>query len=188
MPRAASDDRRAEFLAAALRRGPCTSSRTGKEVEIMANIIKKQDTTTPTHRRTWDPWQMMRDALLDPFGAMTPRGQMWNPSFEVRETEDAFLFKADLPGIKDDDVEIELNGSRLAISGKREAEHEDREGDTVYAYERSFGSFYRAFNLPDNVDTENVSCDLKSGVLTLVVPKKEGPQPKKIQIGKGQKA
>jgi HSP20 family protein len=128
--------------------------------------------------------------MFDPFGEMTPYAsqQMWNPNFEVRETKDAFLFKADLPGIKQEDVDIELHGNRLAISGKRDSEHEDKDGDTVYAYERSFGSFYRAFTLPDNADTENVSCDLKEGVLTLAVPKKAGPQPKKIAIGKGKKA
>ena len=151
----------------------------------MANMIKKNEGTQhPARRRSWDPWEMLRD----PFGAMTPYQQVWTPSFEVRETKDAFVFKADLPGIKQEDVDIELHGNRLAISGKRDSEHEEKDGDTVYAYERSYGSFCRTFTLPDNVDTENVSCDLKDGVLTLAVPKKAGPQPKKIQIGKGQKA
>ena len=157
----------------------------------MANIVKKDTSpTTPSRQRTWDPWQAMRDMFRDPFGAMTPYGEqrMWNPSFDVRETGDAFLFKADLPGVQDKDIEVELHGNRLAISGKRETEHEDKDGDTVYAFERSHGSFYRAFTLPDNVDTEHVKCDLKDGVLTLIVPKKAGPQPRKIQIGKGEKA
>ena len=157
----------------------------------MANMIKKPESqTAQPRRRSWDPWQTMRDAFRDPFTAMTPFGgdRTWNPAFEVRETGEAFLFKADLPGVKDNDVDIEVHGNRLSISGKRESEHEEKDGDTVYAYERSYGSFYRAFTLPDNVDTENVTCDLKEGVMTLVVPKKAGPQPKKIQIGKAQKA
>jgi HSP20 family protein len=156
----------------------------------MANMIKKTDGGTqqqPARRRSVDPWQAM---FRDPFGTMMPYGneRTFSPSFEVRETKDAFLFKADLPGMKEEDVDIEMHGNRLTISGKREAEHEEKDGDTVYAYERSYGSFCRAFTLPDNVDTENVSCDLKDGVLTLAVPKKAGPQPKKIAIGKGQKA
>ena len=148
----------------------------------MANMIKKNETSTTTRRR--DPWQM----FTDPFGAMTPYERAWNPSFEVRETKDAFMFKADLPGMKESDVDIEVHGNRLTISGKRSDEHEEKDGETVYAYERSYGSFYRAFTLPDNVDTEHVSCDLKDGVLTLAVPKKPGATPKKIAIGKGQKA
>jgi HSP20 family protein len=155
-------------------------------------MIKKNEnatTTQPARRRSWDPWQAMRDAFRDPFGAMTPytQEQIWTPSFEVRETNDAFVFKADLPGVKENDIDIELNGNRLTLSGKREQEHEEKEGETVFVYERTYGSFYRAFTLPDNVDTEHVAVDFKDGVLKLVVPKKAGPQPKKIQVGKGAK-
>lgn len=131
------------------------------------------------------PFQLMRDLMRDPFGAMQPFEQDFSPQMEVRETGDAFLFKADLPGIKKDDIDISVHGNRLTISGRREQEEEQRDGDRFYTYERSYGSFSRVFTLPDSADTEHVSCDLKDGVLSLAVPKKPGAQPRKIQIGPG---
>jgi HSP20 family protein len=68
------------------------------------------------------------------------------PDFEVKETKEGFVFKADVPGIKEKDLEITMTGNRLTISGKREAEMEER-SDTYYACERSYGSFTRAFTL-----------------------------------------
>jgi len=136
------------------------------------------------------PFQLMRELLRDPFGAMTPfvGEQMFVPQFEVRETDDGFLFKADLPGVKKEEIDIQLVGNRLAISGRRNQESEEREGDTIYAYERSYGTFNRVFTLPDNVDLEHIRSELKDGVLTLMVPKKPGQQPRKIVVGGGSKS
>jgi HSP20 family protein len=136
----------------------------------------------------WDPVRLMRDMLRwDPFreveavlGPTDASG--FAPTFEVTETKDAYLFRADLPGVKEQDLEISLTGTRLAISGHREQERHD-ESDTFYATERSYGSFTRSFTLPEGVDGENVAADLKAGVLTLTVPKKPEVQPKKIVIG-----
>jgi HSP20 family protein len=132
------------------------------------------------------PFQLMREMLRDPFGSMMPMQNDLETSFEVRETKDSFVFKADVPGINKEDIDIQLHGNRLAISGKREQEMEDRDQDRFYAYERSYGSFTRVFTLPEQADTEHVRTDLKDGVLTLVVPKKPGAQPRKIEIGSGQ--
>ncbi len=140
-----------------------------------------------------DPFQMIREFLVDPFRALQHPfiGQQmaWNPSFEVRETDNAYVFKADLPGVKQDDVDIQLVENRLLITGKRDQEKEQDEG-TLHTYERSYGSFQRAFTLPDSADLDKISTDLKDGVLTLVVPKKElqEPQRRKIQIGSSQKS
>jgi HSP20 family protein len=143
-----------------------------------------------------DPFQVMREMMADPFRMFqaqpwTRAGREigWNPGFEVRETDDAFLFKADLPGIRHEDLEISLSGNQLEISGKREHEQEKEEGQ-YYTYERSFGSFSRSFTLPESADLDKIRSDLKEGVLTLVVPKKPGtsPQRRKIQVGAGTKA
>ena len=91
------------------------------------------------------------------------------------------MFRADLPGVKESDLEISLTGNRLTISGRREQERHEQ-GDTFYASERSYGSFTRAFTLPEGVDGDNVNADLKSGVLTLSVPKKPEVQPRKVSI------
>ncbi len=134
-----------------------------------------------------NPFQVMREFMRDPFGTMMP-GSDLAVNMEVRETEDAFVFKADLPGMKKEDIDISLHANRLTISGKREEEHESKDGDRIYAYERSYGTFTRAFTLPDNIDTDHIRTELQDGVLTLVVPKKAGAQPRKIQIGSGTKS
>lgn len=154
----------------------------------------------PFQMMTRDPFQLMREMMIDPFRVfqqMAPWGDfgretrelIWNPTFEVRETDDAFVFKGDMPGVRQDDVDISLVGNNLQITGKREREEEQEEG-TVHTYERSFGQFTRSFALPDSADLDKVRCDLKEGVLTLVVPKKAGAAPhrRKIEIGAGTKA
>jgi len=144
-----------------------------------------------------DPFQLMREMMTDPFRAfqqLSPWGEsgrerregLWNPGFEVRETDDALIFKGDMPGVRPEDLDISLSGNNLQISGKREREEEKDEG-TLHTYERSYGQFSRSFVLPETAELEQVRCDLKDGVLTLVVPKKAGsaPQRRKIQVGSG---
>ena len=94
----------------------------------------------------------------------------------MKENKDGYVFRADLPGVREDDLDISLTGNRLTISGKREQEKHEQ-GDTYYANERSYGSFSRAFTLPDGTDAENVRADLKNGVLQVTVPKKPEVQP-----------
>lgn len=148
----------------------------------MANLIKKSEDVS-----RWDPFRTLREWMRwDPFREMAPvlgriEEEAWMPSFDVQESKDAYLFRADLPGMKPEDLEIRLTGNRLQFSGKRETEKEEK-GDTFYTCERSFGSFSRTFTLPDGCDTEHVKSDLKDGVLTVVIPKKAESQSKKIPI------
>src|SRR5262249_42722707 len=112
----------------------------------MADIVRKGgqpqqgQVTRPAVGREWNPWQRMRELLAwDPFQEMTrswPGEQEvgFVPHFEVRETHDGFVFRADLPGVTEEDLEINLSGNRLTISGKREAELRN-ETDRYYAYE-----------------------------------------------------
>lgn len=137
---------------------------------------------------TWDPWRTMR-ALMgwDPFREMAPfpaleeRGLAFNAAFDVKETKDAYLFKADLPGIKDKDLEVTMTGNRLNVSGKREEEKEEK-SDRYYTYERNYGSFSRSFTLPDGADVDKLRASLDQGVLTITVPKTPEVQPKKIPV------
>jgi HSP20 family protein len=156
----------------------------------MANLIRRnqgQEPSTAAAAGAWDPFRLMRDMLRwDPyreldnvFGQVAERS--FNPTFEVKETKDAYVFRADLPGVKDSDLEISLTGNRLSISGRREQERHEQ-GDTFYASERSYGSFTRSFTLPEGIDGDNVTADLKHGVLTLSVPKKPEVQPRKVTI------
>ena len=155
----------------------------------MATLIRRnQGETAPTGASVWDPFRAMRDVLRwDPFRELeavaTGDYGLFAPSFDVKENKEGYVFRADLPGVKEDDLEIALTGNHLTISGKREQEKHEQ-GDTYYASERSYGSFSRAFTLPDGTDGENVKAELKNGVLQVVVPKKPEVQPRKIAIGK----
>jgi HSP20 family protein len=158
----------------------------------MANLIRRRQEGELVPALTagrLNPMQLVRDMLgFDPFQAMLAippafegRQVMFVPDFEVKETPESYIFKADLPGVEEQDLDISLTRNRLVVSGKREAE-ERNEGETFYAYERSYGSFTRAFTLPEGADADNVRADLKDGVLTLEVPKRPEQQPKKIEV------
>lgn len=156
-------------------------------------LVRRQD---PSQVALRDPFQLMREFISDPFGVMQTlpwlgigREQVWTPSFEVRETDEAFVFKGDLPGVKNEDLDITLTGNRLEVSGKRESENELDEG-RWHTYERSYGNFRRTFALPESADLDKVRCELKDGVLSMVVPRRPGSSQKarRIQIGSGSKS
>jgi HSP20 family protein len=132
--------------------------RRGKEANIMANLIKRENrdvTRSASPELRLDPFRMM-DALLrwDPFrgdwGGSNPSLD-FVPRFDVKETKEAYVITADLPGVRDDELDVSLSGNMLTISGKREDEHRE-EGETYYAMERSYGTFARTFTLPDGGD------------------------------------
>ena len=134
----------------------------------------------------FDPFRTMRELMrFDPFAEMGTisnwQSIQFNPDFEVKETREGYQFRADLPGIKEKDLEISMTGNRLTVSGHREAEKRD-ESDRYYLYERSYGSFTRSFTLPDGVDNTKVAADLKDGVLTMLVPRRPETQPRKINV------
>lgn len=153
----------------------------------MADLVKKNAGQQMTE---WHPLRAMREMLRwDPFrelAPMMPNTSMfdradWNPSFDVTENKDSFVFKADVPGVKPQDLEITTNGNRIQVSGKRDTEQETK-SDTIYTYERQYGSFVRSFALPDGADIEHAKSELKEGVLTLVIPKSSAAHTKKIAI------
>lgn len=150
-------------------------------------LVRKEDDKPAQITTAWDPMRLMRDLMgWDPFREMMPLGPQgtagFMPSFEVKETAEGYSFKADLPGVKESDVEVTLNNNRLTISGKREAEKKEKT-DTYYTYERSYGSFSRSFTLPAGADQNAVHADLKDGVLNVVVKKTAEAKPKKIPVG-----
>ncbi|HEX7602997.1 MAG TPA: HSP20 family small heat-shock protein [Polyangiaceae bacterium] len=122
----------------------------------------------------WDPFREMA-----PFAVPTPSGFV--PSLEIKETADGFVFKADVPGVKESDLEVTTTGNRLSISGNREAESR-KQTDTYYTYERSYGDFTRSFTLPEGADMSSVHAELKEGVLTVGIHKTAAAQPKKISV------
>lgn len=158
----------------------------------MSNInVRRETPNRPIATRApdeWDPARLMRGLLgWDPFRDITPfrAEDVFSPAFEVKETKDSYVFRGDVPGIKQEDLEVHLTGNRLTISGKREAEKKE-ERETYYAVERSYGSFQRAFTLPDGIDANRVVADLRDGVLTVTVSKMPEMQPKKIAVSTAQ--
>lgn len=156
----------------------------------MAIIRRGESSAQPARRVEIDPFRLMDQMLrwdpfrgVDPFRAMTPIAEerAFLPAFEVKESKDGFVFKADLPGVKEADLDIRVNGNLLTVAGKRDEEQRE-EGATWYAYERNYGTFSRSFTLPDSADTDHITADLKEGVLTLILPKKPELQPRKINI------
>jgi HSP20 family protein len=156
----------------------------------MSSIMRRPEESQLSSTR--DPFRWMHDLLRwDPAREASPAAWIgpgyeptFNPAFEVKETKEMFQFKADLPGMKETDVEIKLTGNRLAITGKREVEHKDQT-DTYYTFERSYGSFQRTFVLPDGLDTDHVAAQLKDGVLTVAVPKQAAAQTKTVTVKTG---
>jgi HSP20 family protein len=158
----------------------------------MANIsVRRESGNKPAPAAAWEPrWEpfrVMRHLLdWDPFREMTPYVPQFPagfvPSFEVKETKEAYLFKADVPGVKESDLEVHVTGNRLTVSGKRESEKQDQT-DTFFTCERSYGEFTRSFTLPEGVDMNSVQADLHQGVLALSIQKSPEAQPKKIAIG-----
>ena len=139
----------------------------------------------------WDPLRMMREMMRwDPFRSMglglMPRGEqdVWMPHFDVRENGNAIKIIADVPGVKREDLDINVTGNRLVVSGRRESEERGKDENLV-TWERQFGQFTRAFTLQENVDVDHITSDLRDGVLTIVAPLKAGSRSRKIQIGGG---
>jgi len=114
-----------------------------------------------------------------PSGAAMRR---WMPAMDLVESDDHFVLRADLPGMSEDDVNIELEDSTLTISGERKSEHETK-NEGFYRVERATGAFSRSLTLPKGVDPEAVTARFDRGVLEVRVPKPAERKPRRISIG-----
>jgi HSP20 family protein len=116
-----------------------------------------------------------------PSGGAGGAMRRWMPAMDLVEIGDHFVLRADLPGLSEDDVKIELEDTTLTISGERAAEHEA--GDAGYhRVERAFGSFSRSLQLPKGIDPEAVAASFDRGVLEVRIPKPEERKPRRIEI------
>jgi HSP20 family protein len=108
----------------------------------------------------------------------------WIPAMDLVETGEDFVLRADLPGMSESDVNIELEDNVLTISGERKAEHEERK-EGYYRVERASGAFSRTLTLPEGVDPERVRASFDKGVLEVRIPKPEQRKPRKVTISAG---
>ncbi len=105
----------------------------------------------------------------------------WSPAVDIQENDKEYLIKADLPELKKEDVKVELLDGSLTIQGERKQEKEEK-GKRFHKVEREYGKFVRRFQLPNEIDTANVSAEFKDGVLNVHVPKSASAKPKAIDV------
>lgn len=158
-------------------------ARTDREQQAQTKReVSTQQKMLPATRSAFDypanPFDIMRRLTEQMFGPLAPRSftreEIWAPQIEVTERDGKLVVTADLPGMKKDDVRVEVLDNNLIIEGERRQERkEDREG--YFVTERSYGKFYRAIPLPEGVNPENAKATFRDGVLelTLDAPKKK---------------
>jgi HSP20 family protein len=151
------------------------------------NIVKWQRpnlTTWPSFGRLADLRDEIDRLFESPLSELTRTSQLlsgWTPALDVYENKDNFVVKAELPGMKKEDIEVSLHDGSLSISGERQAESKHAEGE-VYRAERFFGRFQRTVTLPTTVAADKVKAAYNDGVLTITLPKTEEAKPKKIDV------
>lgn len=138
----------------------------------------------------WDPFAELRDLqremdrLFDSFfgRARTEIAETgWSPLVDLYETKDNLVVKAELPGVKPEEVEVSIVGDTLTLKGERKEEKEARE-EGYYHRELTYGAFHRSLTLPQTVDPGKVKATFKNGILEIVLPKKEEAKPKAIKV------
>jgi HSP20 family protein len=124
------------------------------------------------------------------FDSPTPRNgvrtaaRRWIPAMDIVETDDHYVLRADLPGLSEGDVNVELDDNVLTISGKRSSEHEETKNG-YRRVERSYGSFSRSVRVPEGVDADGIEANFDKGVLEVKVAKPEQTKPRKVAITVG---
>ncbi|HZN02416.1 MAG TPA: Hsp20/alpha crystallin family protein [Candidatus Polarisedimenticolia bacterium] len=126
--------------------------------------------------------QRLNRFLVDPSNAYGPEGVgSWAPPVDIVEEPERLLFRAEIPGVSKDDIDIKVENGTLILRGEKKQELEV-EGETSHRVERFYGAFTRSFALPATIDADKIQARYKDGVLELVLPKAEIAKPRKIQI------
>jgi HSP20 family protein len=144
----------------------------------------------------WDPYRevaSLQDRLNRVFGAY-PYGNRerddemslsaWAPPVDIAEEKDRILITAELPGFKENEIEIQTENGMLTLRGERRFEKET-DGKSYHRVERSYGQFLRSFSLPNNVDRERIKATFRNGLLEVDLPKREDAKPRTIKVSAG---
>jgi HSP20 family protein len=140
----------------------------------------------------WDPYRevsSLQDRLNRAFGGRTERDDemqlaAWAPPVDIAEEKDRILITAELPGFKENEIEIQTENGMLTLRGERKFEKET-DGKSYHRVERSYGQFVRSFSLPNNVDREKIQATFRDGLLQVELPKREDAKPRTIKISPG---
>jgi HSP20 family protein len=137
---------------------------------------------------TYQPWSLLNQLQKEleraqEVGATegTIATAEWSPAVDIKEENDKFVLQADIPGVKPEDIDISMENGVLTIKGEKKTDARTKH-EGYKRIERTYGSFYRRFSLPDTANSEAISAKSKYGVLEIVIPKREAVKPKKISI------
>ncbi|MGI9304781.1 MAG: Hsp20/alpha crystallin family protein [Gammaproteobacteria bacterium] len=133
----------------------------------------------------YEPWNLLNQLHNDVerkfFNGNGDGARLWSPAVDVKTEDDAYVLRADVPGVEPKDIELSAENGVLTVKGVRSEENKD-EKENYTRVERVAGSFYRRFTLPEDADAENISAQSKNGVLEIRIPKQEQAQPHKIAV------
>ena len=148
----------------------------------------------PFKTSTWDPFKDLEDfeqRLATTFGRVLPKKNGdeteaiatadWAPLVDITEDEKEYVVKAELPGLKKEEVKVSVEGGVMTISGERKVEKEEKT-KKYHRVERAYGKFERSFTLPDKADGTKITADFKEGVLQVHLPKTETPASKAVEV------
>ncbi len=133
----------------------------------------------------YEPWgllsQLQRELAHGNVAEGSTATAEWAPAVDIKEEADKFVIHADIPGVKPEEINVNMEDGVLTIKGEKKTEAKtDEEG--YKRIERTYGSFYRRFSLPDTANSDAISAQSKHGVLEIIIPKREAIQPKKIEV------
>ncbi len=138
-----------------------------------------------THYQPWGLLNQLQRELERTHTAGTSDGSIataeWAPAVDIKEENDKFVLHADIPGVKPDEIDVSMEEGVLTIKGEKKTEA-TTEQEGYKRVERSYGSFYRRFSLPDTANADAISAKSQHGVLEIVIPKREAVKPKKINV------
>lgn len=135
----------------------------------------------------YEPWSLLNQLQKELERSYEQNGEgsvstaEWTPAVDIKEDNEKFTVHADIPGVKPEDIEVNMEGGVLTIKGEKKAEIKT-EKDGYKRVERTSGSFYRRFTLPDSANSEAISAKSKHGVLEIIIPKREPVKPKRIDV------
>lgn len=136
----------------------------------------------------YEPWSLLNqfsrelDSIFhQPNGEGSVATSDWTPAVDIKESDSSFTLIADIPGVDPENIDVHMEDGVLTIKGERETSKTDeREG--YKRVERSYGSFYRRFSMPETADADKIAAKCRNGVLEVTIPKQEKVQPRKIAV------
>jgi HSP20 family protein len=151
---------------------------------MATTMTSQKNPSTISNRDSFSLFRKEMDDLFANFWG--PTSNTWlaanlSPAVDLSEQENAFVMKVDIPGLESKDLNVQVHGNTVTVSGQRQEEKESKD-KTFYRMERRQGSFSRSINLPCNINEDEVAAEYVNGVLTLTLPKAESSKAKKISV------